>query len=171
MPWKTLGETPIQAKRTGPFPSGWIIIPSIVNNMLKQLNGWQRMGVLVSLAWVGYGLYHSDEKTDAQIKRVWAERGQCLITAQQDEYDRKLDRQFQALKGVPQSKQNEDVNSANERKCDATEADELHSIRSNEWPDAWAFALLPVVLGWVGAYTLIAAIRWIIAGFRASSGS
>ena len=105
--------------------------------MRLRLNGWQRLGVVASIAWAlvgGYigndaGIHQGDYVTDALTR--------CLETSNGD--DSACTRNFYR---------------------DYPEAVKYH------WADAAIVGLGPIPFGWLLIYGFIALVRWIARGFR-----
>ncbi len=103
-----------------------------------RLNGWQRIGVVVSCLWAIGGAFLGHDYGIHQGDYVLRALARCL------EHQ--------------------------------TDWDPCHQAFSRDWPvaiaDHWLYAavvgLIPIPLGWLGAYGGIALVRWIRSGFKLS---
>ena len=106
-----------------------------------RLNGWQRIGIVLSVVWaLGAWLY---------VQQLDVEQAQRL---KESAYRTCTDLQDQSPdKGVSD--------------C-IKDAESVYdtSLQSN-WSDKWVAALLPIPIAWMITYGLIGLVRWIRAGF------
>jgi hypothetical protein len=107
-----------------------------------QLNGWQRIGVVVSVAWIiGAGLY----QRNADVHRA-----QAAMTLS-----------YKACTEALRYSANQDFG-----KCMDGASKDFGIWMDGSWANVASTALIPVPLGWALAYAMIAVWRWIAAGFR-----
>jgi hypothetical protein len=100
------------------------------------LNGWQRIGVVVSVVWALYGLYQGNEYGLHQGD--WAVNVQKLCWEQ---------------KGADLSV------------CDAQFSRNWSEAIQYHWQYAFIFSLAPIPLGWLSVYGLLKLVRWVKRGF------
>lgn len=103
-----------------------------------RFNGWQRLGVVVSIVWaIGGAIY----QRTADVNR--AADTAALFT------------------GVCQH-----AHPANPDRCSGKYEQTFRLWLEGSWGNVAAMALGPVLLGWVIVYLVIRVVRWVGAGFR-----
>jgi hypothetical protein len=110
-------------------------------SILTRLNGWQRIGIVLSVVWVlGAGLYQRDvDLTNA----AWH-----------------LDFTYSVCAETKTQHQNIDFKSC------LGEADKNYALFvEGSWGNVVALVLVPVVLAWLLAYIIILVGRWVRSGF------
>ena len=102
-----------------------------------RLNGWQRIGLIVSVLWaLGAAIHERNEQVNS-AKALYQLKAQTCFTEQADTAIKCLDKvSFQ----------------------DAMDA-------TANWPDVAFYAFGPVVAGWLVALITLSSFRWIRAGF------
>lgn len=108
----------------------------------RHLNGWQRIGVIVSVIWFFYGFYWGNEQGLHQGEWVSVRREVCL--------------------GLP---------NANFAACDQEFNRDWPVAIAHHWDYALFFGLVPIPLGWIVAYAIVAIVRWVRRGFQPSATS
>jgi hypothetical protein len=101
-----------------------------------RLNGWQRIGIVVSVLWViGGGIWGNEVGIS---EGDWAVRAykRCLETKSNDwpQCDRKFEKEY-------------------------PEAIKYH------WANAAIFAFAPIPIGWLAVWGCVALVRWVRRGF------
>jgi len=115
--------------------------------MARRVGGWQRIGILLSVAWAIAGpLYLNDRVYNNALEEYGLTYHLC-----------------REAQGVP------DFDPA---RC-TERADEMQKIGMRNFAPigsfGWALeAIVPVVLGWILAYVIVGLWRWIRAGFKPS---
>jgi hypothetical protein len=109
-------------------------------DMRLSLNGWQRIGVVLSSIWIiGAGLYQRNADLErASHMGAWAMRV-CEET--------------QGLKHMDYTP------------CAAEFAKEFSLFLEGSWGGVVFVAIAPMALGWLGVYAAIGIVRWIKRGF------
>jgi hypothetical protein len=123
-----------------------------------HLNGWQRIGIVASVLWAIGGGFWGNNIRIHEGDWVWQEYQFCIEHA-----DAKAENSASSLQAA-----SEDV---------AKKLDACDKARDKSWPAAisyhWVygafFGLVPILLGWLTAYGIIALLRWIRAGFKVST--
>jgi hypothetical protein len=127
-----------------------------------HLNGWQRIGVVISVLWaVGGGLSGNN---------LGLHEGDWVKEAYQDclaRVDNSVSSSLAASKdlGAVEKQDAKDLDL-----CAQTRDKAWPKAISNHWIYAAFFGLAPVLLGWFAVYGVIALVRWIRAGFKAPTG-
>jgi hypothetical protein len=123
-----------------------------------QLNGWQRIGVVVSIAWViggaiwGYNIgYYEGGDVDRGFE-------QCRGGAQNWYQNQN---QYQETRRYTTNDLIKDL-----EKCGSEYRKAHKDAMSTGWLYAALLALLPIPLGWLAVYKSIALLNWIREGFR-----
>ena len=124
----------------------------------KQLNGWQRIGVVLSVLWAiggsfwGYTIgYHESGDSDRDFQVCW------------DGAQNWYQNQYQ-IQGTPRYKASDLIR--DQGKC-RTEYDKVKKdATSTGTLYAALLAVLPIPLGWLAIYKFIALLRWIREGFE-----
>jgi hypothetical protein len=108
--------------------------------MTMRLNGWQRIGIVASVIWaIGAPIY--------------------LDHAAQQEATEAFGRDYRACRDVPSN----DPDQCFQRASGAYDTVTRYPLLS---ANAAVAALVPIGLGWLLTYALIALVRWIRAGFK-----
>ena len=121
-----------------------------------RLNGWQRIGIVASVAWAIYGVHLSDNDLQQRQASARFEFGLCVDRAEQ-----------RARSAVLQLNAKETL--ASDRKvCDSLEGAEYKASGDDQPAYFILYSLAPIPLGWLGAYGLIALFHWIRRGFQSA---
>jgi hypothetical protein len=126
---------------------------------LNRLNGWQRIGVVLSVVWALCGAYWGEEFGLHQGDWTGPVYGSCMDSAQKKTWDEHYNR--------PNWEQYEKDIAACEQ---SRERDWKASVQYHRYY-AEICALVPVPLGWGVVYGLIALVKWIRRGFKVSTDS
>lgn len=103
-----------------------------------KLNGWKRIGIVVSVAWIlGAGTRTLIVVEDADIKTA---SGLTLSCEEAQNWRWSLE-------------------------CDNRSTDYLAESKYHGWIGAGAVAFIPVPMGWGFAYLILFLVRWIKRGF------
>jgi hypothetical protein len=116
---------------------------------MSRLNGWQRIGILLSVLWaIGSWIWITRENLDRQT-------------------DLKYDPAV-LLDQLCLEQPNADVGACNRRLWEdlADEAPLEIVQKTEDAHDAIFFALVPIPIGWLVAYALVGLVRWVKPGFR-----
>jgi hypothetical protein len=109
-----------------------------------RLNGWQRIGVVVSLAWaIGAGLYQRNSDITKANDTASLSHRICL--------------EAESARNDP----NRDPAA-----CDGKYLEAYKLWMDGSWANVAFVAVAPIPLGWLGVYALIRIRRWILDGFR-----
>jgi hypothetical protein len=120
---------------------GWLLAQNFIRHKRTagkswRLNGWQRVGVVVSVLWALYGFYQGNEyglhQGDWAVyvqKSCWAEPAPNLSL------------------------------------CDAQFTRNWEAAIQHHWEYAFIYSLVPIPLGWLSVYGLLQLIRWVKRGF------
>ena len=135
--------------------------------MLRRLNGWQRLGLLASIAWfVGMWVY----VTNVQDKQYWEDWGSTYRMCRDKPHD--LSRDFEQSKEC----QAEASTFADMMCCNGVNAEDVVSgkVSWGSWflwrnQNQIAVAVLMIPLGWLLVYVCIWLARWVKRGFAKSS--
>jgi hypothetical protein len=125
-----------------------------------HLNGWQRIGIVASVAWViggacwGY-LLGTDWGDNMNFRgyEIQQRYERCMRDAQQREHDAKW-----------QHKETHFIDDSTQ--CYLNRRKDTDAASSNGWLFAALLGLLPIPLGWAGVYGSMALTRWIRKGFE-----
>lgn len=110
-----------------------------------RLNGWQRLGIVVSICWiVGGGLWINGKVIDEMAHPVVSEYQSCLNT---------------------HSAQSDDSTPA-DTDCSAKFDADFGPAVSNHWSYSIALTFIPIPVAWLTVYGLIGLVKWIRAGFK-----
>jgi hypothetical protein len=111
---------------------------------MKKLNGWQRIGVVLSILWIlGAAIHERNGQVDFASKINYQNIALC----------------FQDMtKSETAKKECLELADSNFR--------ELLSLDSGSLWNIAAISLIPVLLGWLFAWLAIVVYRWVLAGFR-----
>ena len=102
-----------------------------------RLNGWQRIGVVLSVAWaIGAAVYVRNSKIETG--RALASINYQLCTA------------------------TEHTNSDCSRKL----SEDLKSAIEPYWVNVAFYSLAPILAGWIVAYLILGIFRWVRRGFK-----
>ena len=121
---------------------------------LKRLNGWQRIGVVLSIAWALYGFYWGNEYGLRQGDWTQSVYESCMDGAQRFAAD--------AHYSKPSQQEYEKKIAACEQQRDRN----WRASISGHWVLAAICAFVPIPLGWGVVYGLIALVKWIRRGFK-----
>lgn len=102
-----------------------------------RLNGWQRIGVLTSIVWLLGGAYWGNE--------IGLRQGDWAVLQLRSCYE-----------GA----------NANLNACDKEFSGAWSAAISDHWMYASFLGVVPIPLGWLVIYGVIALVRWIRAGFK-----
>jgi hypothetical protein len=108
---------------------------------MRKLNGWERIGVILSVIWIPYGFFKvSGAALDDATASVSQRLRQCV--------------------------ENSPVEL--ESKCKASFDHDwpIAVANSHHWLWGIAGALIPILLGWLFAWGLVLLFKWVVAGFR-----
>jgi hypothetical protein len=112
-----------------------------------KLNGWQRIGVVVSAIWcLGAG----------GVARLSETHGAGEI----------MSLTYRTCSDIQADRQNFDFS-----KCSVEGDKAFHAALENGWVAVLIVALIPIPFGWLLCYGLIRLVRWIRAGFRPKQAS
>jgi hypothetical protein len=104
---------------------------------MKKLNGWQRIGVVLSVLWmVGASLYVQTDRTDRAYKFANSMMSLCL-----------------------------DMVSPSPKDCTSDYSHNVKIALNPFWPDAVILAIVPIPITWLLVYIIIGIVRWVRAGF------
>ena len=107
-----------------------------------KLNGWQRIGVVLSIVWIiGAGIY----QRHADIQRASDSAGFAFRICSDNE----------------QLKPEIDLD-----RCTKEIENSYKIWMVGSWGNVAFFAFVPMLLGWVAAYVLIRVWRWVKTGFK-----
>jgi len=113
-----------------------------------RLNGWQRIGVVLSIVWILVGGFWGNSiALDALGGPVLTTYRHCLET-----------RSIQPDGTVPKDTDWGPCNVAFQR--------DWPDAVKNHWWYAAGFAFIPIPIAWLIVYALVALFRWIGAGFK-----
>ena len=117
---------------------------------MKRLNGWQRIGIILSVIWIigGGFLIHGTVKDELQRDADW----QWGVVAKLSSPDQL------AVKAGDYSK----MSDSGRLMVKASIGSEV-----NTWTAVWIF--VPLLLAWLLVYGLVGLTRWVGAGFRKAS--
>ena len=108
---------------------------------MKKLNGWQRIGVILSILWVlGAAMHERNGQVDSAVQMAQWDREDCNKSLVIVECVKSLDDKFHGYL----------------------------SLNSNRLLNIVAIALMPVLLCWLFAWLAIVVYRWIRVGFQRS---
>ena len=124
--------------------------------MLSRLNGWQRIGVVLSFLWVCWVALIA-------INSHQAGHGSFIhVIAEKEGYCRKYEPVAPSGRSPPTAEEYFGTG-----KC--LPENYVDAIPGEKHFQSGSFllaALVPVVIGWLGVYLLIYVMRWVVAGFR-----
>lgn len=110
---------------------------------MKRLNGWQRIGVVLSILWaIGAAIYNRNNQVHIAQTVLHHNLTGCLD-------DHRL--------GIMRDGCNEKAVSAYEL---------MLQISAGNVADILFYSLAPVAIGWIAIYLVIRIFRWVRAGFR-----
>lgn len=126
---------------------------------LKKLSGWQRIGLVLSVAWILYGAYWGNK--DGLHQGDWTEivYQSCMDDAQR----------FAALDNYSQSALKEQQRER--AACDQQRDRNWQTAIQYHFQYAAICAFVPIPFGWGVVYGLIAVVKWIRNGFKVSTDS
>ncbi|MGP8175062.1 MAG: hypothetical protein ACLP7O_11020 [Terracidiphilus sp.] len=122
---------------------------------LEKLNGWQRIGVVLSVVWAiagGFWGYNIGYYEGGDVRRDFE---QCRAGAQywyQNQYQ-----------GAPRYTTSDLIRDLGKCQLEYTRANKEATSTGSLY--AVLLALLPIPLGWLAVYKSIALLRWIREGF------
>jgi hypothetical protein len=117
------------------------------HNPPPRLNGWQRIGIVASIAWViGAWVYMNNQQDRASSSAQL-----CL--------------------SIERERENRVNAEAEVARCWSNFHRDLPMALAEKRKEAVVSALGPVALGWMFAYFLIAVVRWVLNGFRRPAGT
>lgn len=132
--------------------------------MASRLNGWQRIGIVLSIAWaIGGGLWGSylgvieTRRTIAISNLCYHEIDRALSNMSADDLLAQLDA---GENGTP------DQLSDQERCVRGFEAWSFAADLDFHWYVAALVAIAPIALAWLVIYGVVGVARWIIRGFQ-----
>ena len=103
-----------------------------------RLNGWQRIGVVLSIIWaVGAAEYERDRQIEQGNELAEFRYRLCMETK-----------------------------SANANSCSEKLGKDLKKAVEPFWGNIAFYSLAPVVAGWVVIYLIIIIVRWVKTGFK-----
>jgi hypothetical protein len=104
-----------------------------------RLNGWQRIGIVLSIVWAVGAAIHTRNAEVATWERLASTGYTLCMEAKQADY----------------------------AKCSAEMSATLMKAYDPYWPNIGFAALAPVLAGWIVAYLLLWIFRWVKRGFDA----
>jgi hypothetical protein len=107
-----------------------------------RLNGWQRIGIIASVAWAVIGGWWGHAE---HLENAWRSQSLTYSTCSQDKA----------------RLQEPDLGECSQKGTAAFER-----ARGGHWISAAVLGLLPIPLGWLVAYGFIGLVRWIEVGFN-----
>ena len=109
-----------------------------------RLNGWQRIGVIISLAWVfgfgGWGFYSDGVRNDYWRAQIHGQYLRCVTAAESNQ-------------------------SRRDQCMDQQRRDLMSHIREPDWGFVALLLLGPVFAGWFTVYFGLFLFRWVRRGF------
>jgi len=137
---------------------------------LRRLSGWHRIGITASILWLVVGAFWGYKVGDLEGYRTvvhW--RIDCIAHNGVTEWDR----DGNPINGPPQASgggvQIDPVTGERFTASDwcIQQSNRLWpAVNRNTWTYAALYALVPIPLGWLTAYGIIALVRWIRTGFK-----
>jgi hypothetical protein len=118
--------------------------------MSERLNGWQRVGIVLSVVWVIGAAIHEKDELNRQYEAAYDAAWRPVY-----------DQCSEAQKRDPQTARGMDCLREAQRIAWAT------TPKVSGWSMALA-ALVPIPIAWLLVYALIALVRWIRRGFSPS---
>ena len=121
---------------------------------MRRLNGWQRIGVVISFVWgavtIGVG-------ANGYIDYFrWAE-----LNAQ-------MESKINACHENAKKEDDRQKRKALERRCGLSDAQVGLVVTKPDLLELLALIFLPIVGGWIAAYLLVWVVKWVNAGFRSN---
>jgi hypothetical protein len=137
---------------------------------VKRLGGWHRIGITASILWFLVGAFWGYKLGDLEGYRTvvhW--RIDCIA----HDGVTKWDRDGKPINGPPQAfRDGLQIDPFTGERLTPSdwciqESNKLWpALNRNTWTDTALYALVPIPLGWLTAYGIIALVRWIRTGFR-----
>jgi len=140
----------------------------------KRLGGWHRIGITASILWLVVGAFWGYKVGDLEGDRTvvyW--RSDCIAHKGVTEWDR----EGKPINGPPQMYvgglyidpfTGERLTVSDW--CIQQSNKLWPEVNRNTWTYTALYALVPIPLGWLTAYGIIALVRWIRTGFKAPTG-
>lgn len=157
-------EASAVALRLADFPRGVKSIRPLRCRILRmssfadRLNGWQRIGVVVSILWAFGGAFWGYNIGYYEGGNIGQDFEQCKVGAQ-NWYENQY-----PIAGAPRYTTSDLVRDLG--RCEA----EYHGANKNATSAGWLYAVLlavlPIPLAWLAVYKSIALLRWIREGFQ-----
>jgi hypothetical protein len=126
---------------------------------IKKLNGWQRIGVVLSIVWVLYGAYWGNEYGLRQGDWTDLVYESCMDSAQTKAAD------------AHYSQPAQEQHARDDAACEQSRERDWGTSIQYHFQYAAICAFVPIPLAWGIVYGLIALVRWIRNGFKASIDS
>jgi hypothetical protein len=132
---------------------------------MMKLNGWQRIGVVISILWaLGAGIYERKSTVEYSYQFYSNSLEYCRSAAKRaQEYEGLVSRDVLAASKAWENSY-WDCN-----KQSLETADKIRGFNSNAVLSVLAVSLLPIVFGWLLALLSIKIFRWIRVGFGTNS--
>lgn len=106
---------------------------------MRKLNGWQRIGVILSILWVlGAAIHERNGQVELAQLKAQLDRNVCNYSSAIAECSKSLDSKYK----------------------------EHLALNSNRIVNIAAVSLVPVLLGWLFAWLAIVVSRWVRVGFQ-----
>jgi hypothetical protein len=111
----------------------------------KRLNGWVRIGIVLSVAWALGAIGYQNHRT---------------VTMAEDFAKSNLTRCFEDLHAT--------VNPTSMEICDKKFREDINSVRTDpdRLVDLYAFALAPIPIAWLLVLGLLWVVKWVRTGFQ-----
>jgi hypothetical protein len=106
---------------------------------MKKLNGWQRIGVILSILWIlGAAMHERNGQIELATMMAQSDREACSKSLAIAECSKSLDDKFT----------------------------EHLALNSNRLENIAAASLIPALLGWLFAWLAVVVYRWVRVGFQ-----
>jgi hypothetical protein len=138
--------------------------------MRVRLNGWQRIGIILSVIWVPIGFFWSASDVDNQVSRVW----DPMVRAASDLNDSTLNGCISRIRtSIPKM----NLWAAAEEPCwnewharDGADTKKnvafAMDLQASMRPEIWFVTFATIPIAWLIVYALIGLWRWISRGFN-----
>jgi hypothetical protein len=138
---------------------------------MSRLNGWQRIGIVVSVLWaIGGGLW-GNSYGFSRGDWVFAQEARCLKQPNSSpEFDPDAFLQGRDQSSNSNPKFDPDAylqgKAAKREVCESTRKANWNAIAEERYYFAAGFGLIPIPIAWLSVYGLIGLWRWIRRGFN-----